>query len=219
LYSLILKDILLQKKTVLFTAGYSLFILIVFQNPVFSEAAYIMGAVASGYMFILGACAYDEKNRSDIILNSLPVKRSTIVRAKYAGVVVFTAIAFLIIGITGSLMRLAGLPVPLRYPGWPDAVGVFASMVLLASLYFPFVFRYGYIKSRLFNLVLFMLVFFSPALINDYLKKQHGNLEQAAALVPALPGWLAGLGLFLGGLLLMGGSYLLSAYFYRRREF
>jgi ABC-type transport system involved in multi-copper enzyme maturation permease subunit len=219
--SLILKDILLQKKAVLFTIGYSLFILIAFQNPVFSEAAYIMGAVASGYMFILGACAYDEKNKSDIVLNSLPVKRAAIVRAKYAGVLVFTAIALLIIGLMGAVMKGIGLPVPQRYIGWPDMAGAFASLGLLASLYYPFAFRFGYIKSRMFNLVLFMLVFFSPAVLSEYLKKQYSreNLEQAVVRLVALPDWLVGLGLVLAVLALLQVSLLLSIRFYKQREF
>lgn len=220
--NLILKDILMQKKMFFFGLGYGLFVLVVFQNAVFEAGAYIMGAVAIAYMFILGACAYEDKNKSENILFSLPLKRSLIVVSKYLSVLVFTMISLALLGLIGALMKGSGLPVPHRYLGPTDILATMVSLAILVSLYLPFYFRWGYIKSRLFNLVLFLLVFFSPNMLIEYVKNTTGttpsSLGETMEALSMLPGWMSGLGLSGLVLILLILSLLLSINFYNRRE-
>ncbi len=79
---LMLKDLLIQKKSFLFMFLYSFFLFVIFNNEVFREFIYVMGGVITTYMFLITANTNDEKNRSEIVLGSLPIKRDTIVMAK-----------------------------------------------------------------------------------------------------------------------------------------
>jgi len=221
LSSLLLKDILLQKKSFLFALGYSIFVLIAFQNEAFAETSYIMGAMATAYMLVVGACAYEEKNNSEVILNSLPLKRAVIVRARYLSSFVFVCLAFVIIGTLGALMKGLGLPIPVRYVRISDVIAVAISLSLLTSLYFPVYFRYGYIKSRFFNLIMFLLVFFVPGLGLSFLKGGSNNetLDQVMDKLAVAPDWLIGIALVVVVMIIMFVSMRLSTWIYEKREF
>ena len=219
--SLIYKDMLLQKKMFLFGLGYSLFVLVAFQNPVFAAGSYIMGAVAIAYMLILGACAYEDKNKSEVILLSLPLKRRNIVISKYLSVFFFTIASLALIGILGALMKGCGLPVPRRYLGVTDILGTIVSLAILVTLYFPLYFRFGYIKSRIVNMVLFLLVFFAPSLIREFGQNNSGPapLKQVLSALNSIPGEVALLAAAGFALLLMLASLALSITLYKNREF
>ena len=219
--SLLLKDIFLQKKSFLFALGYSLFVLIAFQNEVFAETSYIMGAMATAYMLVLGACAYEEKNNSEVILNSLPLKRADIVRARYLSSFVSVVAAFIIIGVLGALMKGVGLPIPLRYVRTRDVIAVIVSLSLLCSLYFPVYFRYGYIKSRFFNLVMFMLVFFVPSFALSFMKEGSTNeiLNRVVAKMAVVTDWQISVGFVIAALILTAISMRISVFIYLKREF
>jgi hypothetical protein len=102
-----------------------------------------------------------------------------------------------------------------------DIVGSLVSLSLLATFYFPFYFRFGYISSRLFNVIFFMLAFFSPAMIINFLKQRYEKetLEQALMAFSGQPDWIIGSLILVAALILMYCSHLLSFRFYRKREF
>lgn len=217
--SLILKDILVQKKMIIFALGYAVFILIAFQNPAFVTASYIMGAMAISYLFILGACAYD--NKSEVILNSLPIKRKRIVLAKYISVFFFAAGAIITIGTIGAVMKAVGLPFPHKYISIVDVLGTMVSIILLTSFYLPIYFRYGYIKSRVFNVLMFLAFFFAPNLIVEYVKENYDKaiIEKTVLVVNSQPLWVISLGIAAFMIILMYISFRLAVYFYKKRDF
>lgn len=219
MFSLILKDILIQKRMHYFALGYAVFILIAFQNPVMYSMSYVMGAMAISYFFILGACAYD--NKSEIAINSLPIERKEIVRAKYLSVLVLTAMSIAVLGILGGLMKGAGLPVPREYISAGDVLGTIISVVLLTSLYLPIFFKYGYVKSRVFNIIMFLVFFFAPNLLVEYVKANYDQEVVARTLLAIFsqPSWVLGLGTVVLLLLLLFISSLVSIRIYNNREF
>lgn len=217
--SLVIKDILIQKKMITFALGYAGFILIAFQNPVFAGASYIMGSMAISYLFILGACAYD--NKSEVILNSLPIKRERIVLAKYLSTFLFVTAAMLTIGIIGAAMKGVGLPFPHKYISLIDVAGTLVSIILLASFYLPIYFRYGYIKSRVFNVVMFLLFFFAPNFIAEYVRENYDKaiIEKAVNIVSTMPAWVIGSGIAAAMIILLCVSFNVAVYVYQNREF
>lgn len=218
MFSLVLKDILLQKKMLLFAAAYGVILLIFFQDPVFSTMAYIMGATAISYMFVVWSCAYDEKNNSHIVLNSLPISRAGIVRARYASIFLFAILAFGLISILGMMMKAISLPFPSRYPGWDDFLGVFFCLTLFSSLFLPLFFRFGYIKSRIIGIGMFVTVFFIPKWSGDYLMRKYGReIPEQLFLTTNGAGFVVGL--VIAALFLLFLSYLLSVHFYRNKQF
>lgn len=217
--TLIIKDFIIQKKTALFGLAYSILLLALFSNTTYAASVYILCTVAISYLLIMGAVAHDEK--SNIILNSLPVKRSTIVLAKYVSIFVFGLGALLCVGALGALLKAIGLPFPARYLDFTDVFAAFFSLGLVSALYLPFYYRFGYISSRVFHIIFFMLAFFGPSTIISLLQERYGqeNLEQILNILSGLPGWQA-MGILIALVLLVVlVSYQVSLRFYKRRDF
>jgi hypothetical protein len=47
---------------------------------------------------------------------------------------------------------------------------------LLCSIFFPVYFKFGYLKSRYFNIMLFFAAFFLPGILYPYLKKPINSI-------------------------------------------
>ena len=75
--NLIIKDIVIQKKTLLYALLYTIFASTSFfiMSPN-GFNLYVLSPIAINYMFITFALSYDDKNKSEIVLNSLPLKRA-----------------------------------------------------------------------------------------------------------------------------------------------
>lgn len=221
MYSLFLKDLLIQKRMIWFIAGYSILILLAFNNPVFSAMTYVMGGMASAYILLMGACAYESKGNNESVLNSLPLRRKDVVRARYLSVLLFMFLSLAIIGGLGAIMKLLGLSFPQRYLGWFDVLAVAISLSLLSSLYLPFYFKIGYIQARIFNVLAFLLFFFGPTYVVNYYRENSEKeiIQQVTAFLAHNPDWIIYVLGFMALLILLFISYLVSVRFYQRREF
>lgn len=218
--SLVYKDMAVQKKSLWMVLFYSLFM----HAAMFSMegGAYVAVAIAVAYIFILGACAQDEKNKSEIVLNSLPVSREEIVVAKYLTALLFLIIGMGASGLTGAVLKLAGFSLVKRFISCTDIVAMFISISLLFSVYYPVYFKFGYLKARYVNLFIFMLFFFGPALV-------LGLLEGKREMPPLLVNFIDAVGRYPDSVLFISViavacilallSLLVSITFYRHREF
>lgn len=158
MYNLILKDILIQKKMILLSFLYVVFFIIAMQGA--GLVIYPMAVTALTYMLVLTSCAYDDKNKADVMLNSLPLKRYNIVLAKYLSIFVYIAIGTIVYYVTTTLVYLTGLPVKTSPISLEGLAGTVLSIIFLNSIYYPFYFKLGYVKSRFVSLILFFSVFF-----------------------------------------------------------
>lgn len=221
MYSLILKDILVQKKSIIWVVLYCLVLAVVFQGTDSGGMAYVMVGVASIYLFITSACAYDEKNSAEIVLNSLPLTRRNIVTAKYLGMLLFMVIVLGIIVLSVLVFTQIPLPIKLRPLTFQDVIGIIVSTGLLAALFYPTFFKVGYHKARIINLVLFFSFFFLPGILVNYLRKHQppAALLRFIRGLAAQPDWLVAGGILLIIAVLLLLSYILSVQFYRQREF
>lgn len=226
--SLILKDILVQKKTFLFMIFYSSFIIIMFNglnNPTFRETTYIMGSVGIAYLHIMSANGFDDKSKSDIILNSLPVQRKYIVLAKYLSVCVFVAVGLSITGLTGAIIKAVinsgGWHFSVRFINGADFLIAFAGIGLMFSIYYPIYFRFGANYARVLNLVLFMTIFFGPASLIGIIKgKEKPDLIQnLIAPFHSMSGWAIGGSVAIVVLAIMAASLAVSVKVYNNKEF
>lgn len=220
MFSLVLKDILVQKKNLWFIVFYGIFFHVAMYGM--ENMAYVAGAVAVAYIFIVGACAVDEKNKSELLLNSLPIDRKHIVLSKYLTALVFLVIGSVTSALTGAVMKIAGLPMPAHFIGVEELWGIFAAITLFTSVYFPLYFKFGYMKTRYITTFLFLFTFFLPGLLAGLLK---GN-EKFARLVrdhfstlnAGAANWAPAI-LLAAMVLLAVISLLISIKAYRRREF
>lgn len=219
MYNLIIKDILVQKKTVLFSLIYILFFFVVFKG--LGAGMFTAAVVAFTYMLVQTSCAYDDRNKSDIMINSLPVKRSSIVLSKYLSVYVFMFLGTVAYIVFSNIIQLIGLPLgiyPLTLEG--IAGGVFA-VTLLNSIYLPALFKVGYIKSKILNFVLFFGFFFgASSLVNMVMQNKDNALVQTfITFFNSLSEFSVILLMVVILILIIGVSFSLSVRFYKNREF
>lgn len=154
MYSLILKDLLLQKKTFIFAFVY-IPVMILF----FGEWGDVVAIAAMVYIMVQTACAYDDKNKGDVLLNSLPLRRFWIVGERYLSTAVFFVIILIIYWLSYSMLSFLPLPVTPAKMDVSKLIGAFFSLILLTMFYYPVYFKFGYMKSRLVNLVIFFGIF------------------------------------------------------------
>lgn len=169
MYSLVLKDLLIQKKTLLFGIVYFVFFAFAMQGV--GIVIFPASLTAFTYMAVVTACAYDDKNKTDVMLNSLPLKRSNIVMAKYISVFFFIAVGLILYFIVSAVVGLTGLPVSAYRVTAEGFVGALLSISLINCIYFPFFFKLGYTKSRFINLLLFFSFFFGMTWLLQYIVK------------------------------------------------
>lgn len=165
MYPLIKKDILIQKKVVTLAIFMMLFFAVTLSSM--GPGATIVGILTVTYMFVLGASAIEDKNKSDIILVSLPIKKQTIVLAKYLSVYVFATYAILLYAIIYFGVQLLHIPLEMSL----TQSGIISTLFIITVFFaisFPLIFKYGYSKAKTPNLILFfILVFGGTALVNN----------------------------------------------------
>lgn len=218
---LLKKDLLIQKKSFLFLLFYSIFMLIVFNNPVFENMIYIMGMISAVYFFLVTASFEDERNKSEIILNSLPLCRSQLVLAKYLSVFAYILIGAVFFVVIGLLFQLPAIPYKPRSINAMDLLAAVLLVSIYVSIYFPLHFQFGASALRLFNVIFFLAFFFMPRyLVNLYLAHKETEavrflssffLEQSPLFPAAV--------IIVVTLMLLTGSFLISRKIYLRREF
>lgn len=217
--NLILKDLILNKKYLWFALLYSILMLFAFQN--YPGEQLIVITIGIGYMLMINASAYDEKNNFQIMLNSLPISRFQIVCAKYISILLYAGLAFLSTLMAVFIIQIFHLSIytsPLTPLG---VISAFFTLSLMSGLYYPVYFKIGYIKSNLIRTLFFMLFFFAPIFLSAYLQSelkkplvrnllQGINARSSAQLSHIL---------LVSMILFLGLSLALSLRFYEQREF
>ncbi|MDO7786637.1 ABC-2 transporter permease [Desulforamulus aquiferis] len=167
MYYLILKDLLIQKKIIALSIAYVIFFIIAMQGTGF--VMYATAITALTYMLVMTSCAYDEKNRSDLMLNSLPLKRTSIVIAKYISIFVYVVMGTIAYVLTTTVIYLTGLPIKYSPVSLEGFIGGLLSICIINCIYLPCFFKFGYQKSRILNFLLFFSFFFGITSVVNYL--------------------------------------------------
>jgi len=175
LLSLIKKDFIVLKRTMLFGIAYSVFVFFAFSNPVFSQFTYIMGAVATGYIFSLTAIQAEFKNNTDVIINSLPVTRREVVTARYISLFILTAAAVAIVAAVGLALKLTPLPFNIRFINLQDAAVSIALVAFLNAFLIPIFYLTSGRWLQLVNIALFMVIFFAPSTLYQFFIEHKGS--------------------------------------------
>ncbi len=216
--NLILKDILIQKKMFLFGLLYIVFFIFVFQD--LGSGAFVAGSTAITYIFVITACTYEDKNKSDILLNSLPIKRKKIVGAKYISLFVYVGIGATVYLGAVLIVKVLGISVKINPITLEGLIGALVSVILMNSIYFPIFFKFGATVAKVVYFLLFFVFFFGGSKIFVFLAKSHNNawiesmkfLENQSDMQIAV--YIIGV-----AITLLLSSYLLSLKFYKNREF
>jgi hypothetical protein len=221
--NLVMKDVLIQKKSAAYSIFFAFLMVFSFQS-IQGNGAYLMGAMGVVFLLVAGAFAYDERGRGDILINSLPIARQDVVGARYLSLFVFSMAAVLMVTLAGTLLKLSGLNIKLDYISPADMLGMFITLVVLFSIYIPIYFKFGYVKSRMVNVILYASVLAFAGIISGISGAVQGGagfepLDSLVNTLQGIPSWMVGPILVLTGAALVSLSYCLSVKFYKKREF
>jgi len=217
--SLMLKDILLLKKTIVFSALYLVVMLFVFASLDNAASVFIICTVAITYVLTVSGCALDDKNKTDVILNSLPLSRSVVVGARYLMVLVYVMFGVVVYTLATWIVGMLNL-IPNLYPvNLEEFLGAFLSISLLASIYLPLYFKFGYIKSKIYHFILFFGMFFGISFLASGITSGNPTLLRIAAFLSELSDGVIGTMIAGTALVMLAVSYGISLRIYRNREF
>jgi ABC-2 type transport system permease protein len=180
------------------------------------QAALVAVMIASVYMMLLTAFAYDDKYKIDGMLASLPIKREMLVMVRYLEVPILSIVAVLLYMLATALMApwMPGLfPTQLLLP----AAGFLAASIM-SGLYMPIIYRFGYVKARIFNMVIFMLFFAVIPLAGFLGGNPEWGIHIPVWLATASEGMMAVLMIAAAAVILVVSCFL-SIRLYRKREF
>ena len=216
---LLVKDIRIQKQYI--ALGFVFVGVVFFALGAFEGLPLAVPAAIFSHFLIVVSSKWDEKNNNGRMLASFPLKRRDIVGSKYAGVFMFTAIAFLLTLLWRVLAALA-LPeaeLPWFSPG--SMLIAVAVLFVFYSIYFPLFFAFGSRISQALDLIVIFAIGGAAVVVIRVLEwmdihvtasMRHAVAEESAN--DAMLGWWAG-----GAcLLLFILSWLIAVYLYERRN-
>lgn len=166
-FNLIVKDILIIKKYLFLGLIYVPVFIFAFQS--LGNAMLSAGVVGITYIFITTACANDDKNKSDILLNSLPINRFSIVLAKYFSVLLYALVGIIEYIIVAWLISIIGISIEVTPIHLENIFGALIAVFLINGIYLPLFFKFGYLKSRIINMILFLAFFFGIGILLNQL--------------------------------------------------
>jgi ABC-type transport system involved in multi-copper enzyme maturation permease subunit len=217
--NLILKDILVQKKTLAFLGLYIIVFIFAFQS--IGAGAFSAIVIAVTYQMVSSVSNYEEKANSDIIMNSLPLSRKGIVFSKYLSIIVYALLAILGYMAFSLIITLIHIPVNIPPITLESLAAALAGIMLMNGIYYPVYFKMGYAKAKIVSFILFFLFFFGTmSLVEEATSEMPNKLLQS--IVGRFSEGLdlqAFLILVGGALVLLLASYALSLRFYNNREF
>lgn len=217
MYHLIKKDLLVQKRALLLALCLLVWFSLTFSGM--GIAGLSLSVLAVTYFLTFGASASDEKNRSDRLLISLPVRKSLIVAAKYVSVYVIVALTLFFVYFIHLVIKFLQLPVDVFPFTLEGAAGSVAASTLYCALSFPLIFKYGYMKSRMVNFILFFLTIGGSSFFLDWFQENAGLIQKIKEFFAERSDWETAALFVTPALVIYILSYCLSLSFYRKREF
>lgn len=226
--NLVWKDFLILKRYLWLAPLYGFFAFFIFRTM--PDAALSAGTVMVTYLLMIQAITQDDKNQSEIMLNSLPLRRKDIVLAKYLSVFLYAALVILFFLLTQGVVTVIRIPIAISQISLGGISGALVAVVVFISIYFPIYFKFGYLRSRIVGTILFLVsLFFLPMAVSlmQRIGGAHNTTFQTfVASIQSVVGWLQTQAdwqiasyLLVLALILTGASARLSLRFYTRREF
>lgn len=169
---LIKKDLKLSIKINLFAVIYVLFISVnglLSKDLLIGNIIYVLSIIIFTFVVVIYVNGFDDKYKSEVILNSFPLDRRNIVRSKYITLIIFILISSaVIVALTNVLPML--LNIDGRASANIHTVIIAANVLLLFySIYYPIYFKVGE-GLRTFNTILWLLLVIGPNLLVKALK-------------------------------------------------
>lgn len=186
MFNLIKKDFILSRKINIFVVIYALFIAamgLVMPDPLVSTFLYTLGMLTLIFITVIYTNGYDDKYKSEIVLNSLPIDKENIVRAKYMTLILFIIMSCSAVLIfTNIILKLGVVSIGKGASIWNVIFATNISLIFY-SIYYPIYFKVGEgLKS--FNTILWVLMVIGPSVLDKLMKGLNttGYLEKIIAI-------------------------------------
>ncbi len=211
--NLIFKDLLYLKKQLLGVTLFTLFIIFATHS---SGALYVASSTIVAYLAVLNNNMHDDKNNSQVLLNSLPVRRRDVVLTKYLSFFIYVAIGLfmvvLISLIANAALSISTISYRIRPIGIFDIIGSPAVAMLFFSFYFPLYFKFTMIKILSYINVCFYLILFAGGLrLMTWLGRLH--------IIMNTPGWVLGTAAMILSVAILLVSLRISLIIYQNKDF
>ena len=182
MFNLIKKDFILSRKINIFAVIYGLFIValgLIMPEPLMSTLLYIFGMTILIFITVIYTNGYDDKYKSEIILNSLPMDRKNIVRAKYMALILFIVISCGTVLIFTNIILKLGIASTGKGASIWNAIFVTNISLIFYSIYYPIYFKVGE-GLRSFNTMLWILMVIGPSVLSKLMEGLNniGYLEK-----------------------------------------
>jgi hypothetical protein len=209
MFSLIKKDLLIQKSYLFYLIFVALIAIISFsglKGAIFLPVTFILT-----YVFMQHACYCDDKNNAHLLLNSLPLSRKKIVLSRYLSLFVFFTISLGFCAVLGWISELIFSDfIHFSFPV-EGVAAVLAAVLLMNSIGLPVFYTFGYSKARIVNVILFIGIF-NAFLFWESAGKFIANFFNKGSLFSGY--FVLNIAFFIYAL-----SYVVSAKIYSKREF
>ena len=211
---LLIKDILVQRKSLVLSAA-----IIVLYSILFSSADFGTLVIALTVMFsvvmTISTFTYDDMAHWNQYVHAYPVSRKMVVQSKYLFLLLLCICATLVSAAVTAVQYVTAKNIPLEMTGIAP-YAVLSAGLLVGSVSIPLVFRFGSNRSRL---IIFGLALIPVALV--FLVQKLNLLEGAALPSAEQVGQLLQVLLWISPLLLaalLAVSYLILLHIYRKKQ-
>lgn len=165
--NLVKKDLKLSTKINVFALIYAIFIAVMgiqlSSNPAVNML-YVLAIIMLVFVSVIYSNGYDDKYKSEIVLNSFPIDRRDIVRGKYLTLIIFILTSCILIFLFTNIAKLIGFGRNGRSANILDLAVAINILLIFYSIYYPFYFKLGE-GIRTFNVVMWVLVFVGPNIL------------------------------------------------------
>ncbi|SEG73109.1 ABC-2 transporter permease [Paenibacillus sp. UNC499MF] len=160
--ALLSKDFRVMRKELLWMAVYVVFFAVSFSG---SRMGGVVVQLVPSIMLLFISANHDVKNRNFILLGSLPVRRSDIVRARYVSVLLFgvlgAGIGFVVSTATSMIRGMGG--VSAFYWGTSGLLGIM--LLMYAAIYLPLHYWLGDKYLQVISVIMMILLFASTSML------------------------------------------------------
>jgi len=210
MFGLIMRDLMIHRKRLWLAGAYCLFWPFVLHA--LGQSTLVVVVVAVVYTLLITGLEYEDKDRVDMTMASLPIRRKSLVIARYLEIPLLTIIAMLsYLLVTGVFPWLRG-----SFPaGWTMPAAALLMVSLLGGINLPIIYRMGYAKARVFNVMIMLLGIIAPAYVLGYKVIKDPQWRTAIENTPmVMPLLMAA-----ASAAILVVSCMISIRMYRKREF
>ena len=170
--NLVKKDLKLSTKINVFAFIYAIFIAAM-GVPLSSHPTvnmlYVLAIIMLVFVSIIYTNGYDDRYKSEIVLNSFPIDRRDIVRGKYLALIIFILTSCILIFLFTNIINVIYYHENRSGANIFDIIFAMNVLLIFYSIYYPFYFKLGE-GIRTFNVVMWVFVIVCPSIL-----KKVGN--------------------------------------------